>query len=119
MARTSPMENGLDTSHHAASGGSGDGGDGVPYWAAGLRGDVRTLSRDIKDLGRDFRADVKDLGKEFRGGIRGQTYALVGIAFFAMILNSALIIGSIYFRAGSDGITVQTQNSAAPAPSTP
>jgi hypothetical protein len=96
----------------AGAGGMGDG-DGLPHWATALRQDVRTLSKDIKELGRDFRADVKDLGKEFRDGLRYQTWALVGLAMMALVLNSALILGSLYVRATTAGVTVST--SSAPA----
>lgn len=105
-----PVENGVAPRTAPAGGGGNYDGDGLPVWATALRGDVRTLSRDIKDLGRDFRSDVRDLGKEIRGGFRYQTSALIVVALLAMVLNSALILGSLYFRATPGEITIATEN---------
>ena len=84
----------------------------APYWASALRQDVQTLSRDIKDLGKDFRSDVRDLGKEFRSGIRFQTVALVALAVVALAINAALILSSIRVSAPL-GLAVEATNSAA------
>lgn len=92
--------------HAAPAAGGSDGHDGVPFWAGGLRDDIRGLRTDISNLGRDFRQDVQGLGQEFRSGIRTQTVALLGLALAALAVNSALVLQAM--KLSAPGVQVET-----------